>query len=299
MNDLGSAHEKPGVIALRPLRIGEILEGAVSTIRRHPGLLLGSSFVVVAVAQLLGLLIYRTVYPEIPVIVLDGTGLSLQEWLDLLMARAPALILMMLTQPVLSGLVTVVLGKAVLGKGLSWREAWERVRPRLPKLLGLTVLYTLIVAAVLALPMVLAGLVGGTGGAALILVGIVLAVYLGVLFSLASPALVLEPAGIRESLRRSALLVRGAWGRVFGMLLLAGLASFVLDRVIQLPFVAALGPNADGLGAELVRTLGASVAGMVTTPFLAAVTVLIYIDQRMRRENMQAALTSAAANPDD
>src|ERR671918_262293 len=46
---------KPGVIPLRPLGVGEILDGAVTTIRRNPGPMLGLSAIVAIVTQLLGL----------------------------------------------------------------------------------------------------------------------------------------------------------------------------------------------------------------------------------------------------
>jgi hypothetical protein len=45
---------KPGVIPLRPLGVGEILDGAVTTIRRNPGPMLGLSAIVAVLTQLLG-----------------------------------------------------------------------------------------------------------------------------------------------------------------------------------------------------------------------------------------------------
>ncbi len=44
--------EKPGVIPLRPLAVGEILDGVFTTIRQNPKTLLGLSFVIVLVGQL-------------------------------------------------------------------------------------------------------------------------------------------------------------------------------------------------------------------------------------------------------
>jgi hypothetical protein len=44
---------KPGVIPLRPLGVGEILDGAISTIRANPRLMLGLSALVAVVTQVI------------------------------------------------------------------------------------------------------------------------------------------------------------------------------------------------------------------------------------------------------
>ena len=43
---------KPGVIPLRPLGVGEILDGAITTIRRNPAPMLGLSAIVAVITQL-------------------------------------------------------------------------------------------------------------------------------------------------------------------------------------------------------------------------------------------------------
>ena len=44
---------KPGVIPLRPLGLGEILDGAISTMRRYPKLMLGVAAIVVTITQMI------------------------------------------------------------------------------------------------------------------------------------------------------------------------------------------------------------------------------------------------------
>src|SRR2546429_6302905 len=51
---------KPGVIPLRPLGVSEILDGAISTMRAHPKVILGVSAIVATISQLL---ITLTTYP--------------------------------------------------------------------------------------------------------------------------------------------------------------------------------------------------------------------------------------------
>ena len=306
MSELGADRTKPGVIPLRPLGIAEILEGAVATIRKYPGLMLGVAFVVVALTELAGLVLTRTVLEDFQRVVLPQGTLTRQQALDMLADLAPVwgvtVAIGLVSRTLLSGLITVVVGRSVLGERLPGRVAWQQVRPRLVPLLGLTVLFSLLVAAAPVAGMALTLLLGGSGGTVFLIAGIVLAVWLYVRFSLATPALVLEPAGITQALRRSALLVRGAWGRTFGILLVALLITFLISSVIQMPFSAAAGTGQGGslgLGAALLLTLGATIARMITAPFTGAVTALVYVDRRMRKENMQHALAQAARTEDD
>ena len=102
----------------------------------------------------------------------------------------------------------------------------------------------------------------------------------------------LEKQTVRASLGRSRSLVRGAFWRVFGVLLLALAISYAVATVIQIPF-ALLGydPFAGLSGTyEFTRTdavLGAvasALAGTLVVPFTGGVRALIYLDRRMRAE---------------
>src|ERR1041384_8253368 len=48
---------KPRGIPLRPLAVGEIVDGAISTMRRYPKLIIGAAAVVAAITQIIGLLV--------------------------------------------------------------------------------------------------------------------------------------------------------------------------------------------------------------------------------------------------
>lgn len=279
--------DKPGVIPLRPLSLGEILDGALATMRRYAGLVFGVSALVALLTALLHLgadvwlldsrAPVRPVDPNAPPQRQIDQSLTVLQ--DALRDTGVLAVITLLMQTFLTGFLMVVVGKAVLGHRITFSEAWEDLRPRLLPLLGLTVLVT---AAVLL------GLV------ALVIPGI----FLYVLLSLATPALILERSGIGQSMGRSRLLVLGSWWRVFGVLIVAQLVTFVIGYLIQLPFGTATDTPAPGvgypLGDLLVIELGAAVAQAITVPFAAAVTALLYIDQRMRREGLGGELARAA-----
>jgi hypothetical protein len=187
------------------------------------------------------------------------------------------------------------------------------VRPALGRLIGLALLTGLIVygslIAGIALGAVLLATAGGLGTAVavLLIIGAVcLAVYFYCRLALAPSALVLEKAGIRTSLRRSGILVRRSWWRVFGVLALALIVASVVSQVVQLPFlvfgIAPLGLRGgtallEGTTRLLVLTyIGAGVAQTVIAPFSAGVRALLYVDRRMRAEGLDVALTAAAGS---
>ncbi|MEV7870472.1 hypothetical protein AB0P17_31235 [Streptomyces sp. NPDC088124] len=301
---------KPGVIPLRPLSVGEILDGAVSTLRAHWRTVLSVSLAVSVVSQIGDILLRRYLLPE-PVVLdpnatpselLSQTTESAQSQLA---ADIPSLAIMVICTLFTTAILTVVISRSVLGRPVTLADAWQEARPRLPKLLGFTLLLPLMSALVLVVGMLPGLLIGSTAGAALSLLGamaaFVVVIWLMVRFSLTSPALMLERRGIIPSMRRSAKLVSGAWWRTFGILALTLLLSFLLSLVIAIPF-AIIGTAVDGDGLTgwpflIVTGIGAVIASTITYPISAGVTVLLYVDQRIRREALDLELARAAGVP--
>jgi hypothetical protein len=306
---------KPGIIPLRPLALGEILDGAITCIRTHPGVMLGLSAVVVALSQLVQVPLLYFLLRDVSALATSEVDAGFDEvaaaLADSLTALAVGLVVTWLAQLVLTGLLTVVVSRAVLGQQIGAGESWAALRPRLVGLLGLTLVTFLAVVAVVlggVVPGLVAALAGAPGGlvAALLVVGVLAGgaagCYVYVVLALAPPALVLEKQGVATAMRRSRRLVTGGWWRVFGVLILALVIATVIAQIVQLPFgllggsFSTLG-DADaemGLVPLIVDAVGAVVAGAITYPFNAGVLVLLYVDQRMRREALDLELARAA-----
>ncbi|GAA2555384.1 hypothetical protein ABWI13_19340 [Streptomyces koyangensis] len=317
------AAAKPGVIPLRPLGVGEILDGAVSTLRAHWRTVLGISLMIAVATQVVLILLQRFVLRDsVDVAALEDPSATTDELLSAmggaLLDSGLVLLVSLLGTIVATALLTMVTSRAVLGKPVSLSDAWRDARPQLPRLAGLTLLLPLIaigVVAVAMLPGVLLGMVSGSDGAAALLAlgalaGAGVVVWLTIRFSLASAALMLEKQGVVKAMKRSAKLVRGSWWRVFGIQLLAQLLVMIVSSIILLPFsrVAAVitGESAASALDEMVVTnfgwtyliitgIGSVIGAMLTLPIVAGVTVLLYIDQRIRREALDVELTRAAA----
>ncbi|MFD5500777.1 glycerophosphoryl diester phosphodiesterase membrane domain-containing protein [Streptomyces sp. NPDC127061] len=311
---------KPGVIPLRPLGVGEILDGAVSTMRAHWRTVLGITLAVSVVAQIASILVERFLLPEPPRIDPNATGSeALRQATDsaqsAMFSGLPSLLITMIATLITTSVLTVVISRSVLGRPVTLSDAWAEARPRLPQLLGLTLLLAVISAAVLAVGLLPGMLIGSTAGAGLALLGFMAAIcvviWLMVRFCLASPALMLERQSITTSMRRSAKLVRGAWWRTFGILALTGLLTLVVVVIVTIPFgLIAMIVDGDGIGSALtdgstsfgwpfliVSGIGEVIISTITYPFSAGVMALLYIDQRIRREALDLELARAAGLP--
>jgi hypothetical protein len=313
------------VIPLRPLGVGEILDGAVSTMRTYWRTVLG---IALAVA----------VFTEIGVILLQGfvlNGATDTESLndpnatldeltgalgDSLAGSGVILLISLLGTIVATALLTSVTSRAVLGKPVTTAEAWREARPQLLRLFGLTFLLPLIAIGIVTVG-VLPGILvaaggGGEGASALAILGGlgagIVALWLMVRFSLASPALMLEKQGVLKAMGRSVKLVRGSWWRVFGIQLLAAIIANIVASIIVIPFAfLAAALSGDGVSGFLnsgsgdlgwtfliVSGIGSVIGSMLTFPITAGVTVLLYIDQRIRREALDLDLARAAGIQD-
>ncbi|MFF7953169.1 glycerophosphoryl diester phosphodiesterase membrane domain-containing protein [Streptomyces griseorubiginosus] len=311
---------KPGVIPLRPLGVGEILDGAVSTMRTYWRTVLGISLTVAVVTQVLVILLQGFVLNDNagsealsdPSASADEVTRALGETM---VSTTVVFLISLIGTIVATALLTTVTSRAVLGRPVTTGEAWRDARPQVPRLFGLIFLLLLItfgVLAVGALPGILVAAAGSEGGGiALAVLGIlgasVVALWLMIRFSLASPALMLEKQTIVKSMSRSTKLVRGSWWRVLGIQLLAGIIANIVAAIVVLPFTfLAAALSGDGVGGFvngtgdlgwtflIISGIGSVIGSMITFPISAGVTVLLYIDQRIRREALDLELARAA-----
>lgn len=311
---------KPGVIPLRPLGVGEILDGAVSTLRAHWRTVLGITITISVITQIGEILVQRYLVPKPPAVNPHPTpDEALRQAQDQLSATlvglAPTTAITLIATLFTTALLTVVISRSVLGRPVDLAEAWREARPRLPQLLGLTLLLPLIAAVVMTVGLLPGLLLGSGAGVALAvlggLAGAVVTLWLMIRFALASPALMLERQGVIQSMRRSAKLVRGAWWRTFGVLALTTLLTMLVSMIIAIPFTV-IAFAVDGQGFDslfsgtppdfgwpflVITGIGAVIATSITYPISAGVTVLLYVDQRIRREALDLELARAAGVP--
>ncbi|HET6209616.1 MAG TPA: hypothetical protein VFD94_04495, partial [Jatrophihabitans sp.] len=134
-------------------------------------------------------------------------------------------------------------------------------------------------------------------------------IWLWGIWAVAVPALMIENRGIGGALGRSRQLVSGMFWRVWGIralgYLIAGAISAAVSVLFGLiglaiaggpyPGTGLLGTQSLPTGSLVVLAVGTAVAALITTPVQAAIDSLLYVDQRMRKENLAADLQTAAA----
>ncbi|GAA0927790.1 glycerophosphoryl diester phosphodiesterase membrane domain-containing protein [Nonomuraea longicatena] len=307
---------RPGIIPLRPLGLGDILDGSFKFIRSNPKAILGLSAlaaVIVSVPAAVGESFLVTALTDVsdPGALRNGGLAGAVEGLiagygGLLISSVIAFVV----TTILTGVLTRILGRSVFGGRLGPAEAWRLVKGRMPALFGVVLLTGLIMIAPLIPIFVIFGLLiaNADRGNAIGLVGILIlvmiayllyAVFFSTRFSFAAPAVVLEGSRPVAAMRRSWQLVGGQFWRVLGITLLTGILAYLVSMAIKVPFnvVAQLlqfGESGTVVLTAALLAIGATVASMIVYPFQAAVSAILYTDRRMREEAFDLVLQTAA-----
>ncbi|MEY9909298.1 hypothetical protein ABIA35_005533 [Catenulispora sp. MAP12-49] len=305
-----------GVVPLRPLQAGEILDGAVTAMRAHPGVMLGLSALVVTLGQAVAIPLDYLYLRFLAGLVNDNTTLGSGTGINDLAMLRPGVLLNALVVSLLVGLLVTAVSRAALGRPVTLSLVWKQTRPRLLRLFGLSLLIFVALFGLLILGMVpglLLAAAGNPAAALVLLLGIggaaALALNRWVAWSLAAAALVLEDQPVRRALKRSSTLVKGGWWRVVGVSLLALLVSEMIAVVLSVVQEVVVGSNLSPVSQNgdgtfsghhvsvLYVFLGALFSAAiqsVVSPFAASVMALQYVDRRMRREGLDIQLAMNA-----
>ncbi|GAB4083739.1 glycerophosphoryl diester phosphodiesterase membrane domain-containing protein [Myceligenerans cantabricum] len=315
--------DKPGIVPLRPLSLGEIYDGAFQAVRHNPGVVLGFTTIVLAVAAAIGAVLslpLTTIFADLwgdfaDLAASDPTAnpedLAVIEQMNGLIpgfygVGLGSVITLSLATPLAVGGVALAVSESVLDRKVTMGQAWRRVAPRwwfllaVGLLLGLvTLLFTaLVVAAVVGMFAVDTGF--GVVGIFLAAIGfVVFSVWLTIRTLLIAPSLVLERQGFWTTMGRGWRLTRGVFWRMLGIYLLTYLILWFLGQIVGAPLQVGVGfasVTADPVLAQVGLAITTLAVALLETVFMGAVVALLYIDTRMRREGLDVQLAAAAAD---
>jgi hypothetical protein len=227
--------------------------------------------------------------------ILSGAGLlhdfATASWVDEMVSGGKSTLPSAIYAAVaVSSLVSIAGGLAVSGvaaacvsvDAVGRRPTHGAVRRRLA---GRTA--AMIVAAVLL------GLAVTVGSGLLIVPGVLAYV----VWAVAAPVAVMEGFGPAAAMARAARLTRGHRGRIFGVTLLVVVITYLIELVIISVVVAPAGSLSD-TGLLIATSAVGVVVSAFTVSWVAAVIALLYVDIRVRSENLAPALRAfAAGNP--
>lgn len=249
---------------LRPRGVSEILGDAFRLYRQH-----WQNLIVIVAVIVIPLSIAQVLVAD----AWSGDGDGFTDG-RLLSAAAVSLVVgitWILMWTVLAGAITRAAAGTFLGRDLEIGESYRY---------GLARFWSIVLIGVLSALAIVGGFI------LLVIPGFIVLTHLAV----AVPALVVEDERGRAALRRSWNLVRGFAWPVFGTIIVAALLMGVVNAVLTAPF----DDN------SLARSIAASIASVLTMPYSALVSVLIYLDLRVRKEqysssDLERELSSTAA----
>jgi hypothetical protein len=300
-------------LALRPMSTSQVLDRTFYLYRNNFVLFAGIAIITPAL-QLIALLVQLKIFG--PIVIPQQPENVTPQFLGALIVRAIISVVIgsviyLIGTALASSATAYAVSMVHLGKTTTILEAYSRVKPiffRIVWLLLLIIIFTagplifsyaFFLALAFAIPILaksggssgvmVAAIGGGLIGFVAFLGGLVWMLYALCRYALAVPASTLEGLPAGQSMVRSRFLTYNVkWG-ILGIVLLTWLMSFILTYALQLP--ALLASHSAFMTAKslsmaatawvyFAQFLGGTIAGPVTTIAL----VLVYYDQRVRKE---------------
>ena len=313
---------QPGIIPLRPLTVGELFNGAFQAVRVNPQTMFGFAFAIMAIVGLVEAFFASSSTSSLTRALTSGDSQDLVSSLGSSMGSFVTSGLSMLATAFLSGMLALTVWDAVLGRKSSPADAWHRFSPRFVPVLLATLLIGVIefvaimlVLLVFMIPFFLVvvnaasarsydSASAGIGGAfailfLMIVALIVVACFFTVKFAFTSSAVVLEGLGPVDAIKRSWSLSKGSFWRILGRIWLIGIVTGLISAVLGAVVGAIL-----GVGANAADSVGMLVAfsaflsallSAVVIPVQSSFYTLMYLDERMRKENLAPMIAQEAS----
>jgi hypothetical protein len=281
-----------GIIDPRPLSIGDLLSGTFRAVRFAPGVMMGLTLVIALLSQLLALAFaFGTGNASFDLndLLFGGTDAA---WSSYMSSLGMSSLCTTLASVVASVYLTHAVFQGVLGREVKPPEALHVLRLRVWPVIVLTLLQyaVMMVAFGLWIAMIAVGVAGASAmiGLAILAVfgGIFVGGWLWVRLTFAVPAIVVEGLGPIQGLRRGWLLSRGIFGHVLGYRLLASILIGIAVGTVTQGFSVALGLFAGVIPAAMIAVtpIASVVSITLSAPLHEAVSTLLYVDARIRRE---------------
>lgn len=300
---------------LRPLGIGEILDGAFVLYRRHFAVLVGTTLIAFLPVALMSMLLILFGVEVDPMAVESvGTALDMVlTGLGMILTSLVSMGGMMISL----GALTHQLAEAHAGREITIVAGLREGLRRVLTVFGSVVAANLIIASVIIVPGVLLAILiplatagGGAGsgvGMFVITIVTILAILIGMSYLATSyfalvPAVIVEGLGTGAALRRSWQLARGGRLRiltVFGICWVITILPLMGIMVVTGMGMAFWDPDSveQMMTSQIyMQNVVGSLVGALTLPILLACLVLLYFDRRIRQEgyDLEAAADALA-----
>ena len=259
---------------LRPRGIGEILDAAATLYRARFGQLVRYSAIIVVPVQAFLAIVLLSAQPDNFSVSITG---SAQPRFDTASAQLAATVVVLVVGLITHAFIVAVTTRIVANQYVDQAEGGARLLSTTGRRFFAVIGVSLLVAICQ-----LVGLVACIVGAVVPIA----------FFAVAIPALLLERKGVGGALSRSIELTKGHFWHVAGVVLTATLIGSLLNAALASGlniFARSASPTTLVLAQGVVNAL----ASILTTPFVAAATVALYFDLRIRDEAFDVQMAMA------
>ena len=282
------------------MRLGEVLDGSFNIYRRHFGLFIRLSLILVWLPTAAGIYFnLRFSNNPFAILALFQEDLGRTIGLGLLAVVIWSVCILLLK----AGTIRII-SDSYLGQepelGAALRLGMEKIVPLLVVALskGLLLVILEIVSVVGVSLLFFMGKVAGAGIGVLIAViggcgAVWFLIWVACAYGITTPIVVLEDLSSSfDAFGRSWELTRGARGKLLGTVVVAWLISQLLPQIIVQAMSGALGVVAN-TSLQMFFVVFASLLSIVLTPILPCAYTLLYYDLRVRREAFDLQMLSA------
>ena len=264
--------------ALRPLRVGEILDVAIKVYTRNALTLWKIVAIVVFPVYVLSAIVTLSTFPDEFLDPQFGTqprsfeDLEADFW-TMIGAQIFLAIVTMVTVTIATGACMKAISDVYVGAVPETRSSLRFAARRVHSLVWITFL-TFLFGALAAIALIVPG------------------VWLWFSWTVAPAVLLVEGLKGTKALGRSFQLVKGRWWPVFAAVavgyVLSGIVSSAISAVTLPLILSDAGENV--LLTTVVNTIVSTIGGILVTPFNAALVAVIYFDLRVRKEGFDLEL---------
>ena len=253
---------------LRPRGIGEILDSAVALYRARFTRLVVVAAAVVVPVQVVSAIVLLSAQPDHYSLSVTG-AVTPQYDSRSLGVQLAAIVVVALVGVLSTALVvatcTRIVADAYIGDETTPRQAFRTVRPRILAVVGVSLIV----------------LVSEAVGIVFCFVGVIVPL---IFFAVAIPTLILERIGVTAAIGRSVALTRAHAMHVLGLVLTAQLLNAVLNAALAEGIRLVFRSGGTTVAVVIGQSIASAIAGVLTTPFVAAAVVTLYFDLRIRDE---------------
>lgn len=315
------SNAKPGIIPIRPLDLGDILNGTVSLLRYNPKTVLGLSAIFLAVTALINIFFSVSLGNIVALDYLNASNSEVPaEALppSFISGLSSSNLLGNFLSFLLIGPLTFATITAVKGQKPSISEIWQQLKPNFWRFIltsittGIILYATLILAIIAVVSGFALSSIGlnsnsitwillGTLVFFILLLPLYYALYIKLIFAV--PAATIQGYSPLQAIKYSWQLTRGAFWKLVGYTILFTIILTVATTIIATPLTIILSIpsvlwNTHPATALLISTIGgivsSSIIQIITLPLSTGFITLLYVDQRIRKEGYDMEILSTS-----